>query len=234
MLRIKHRNGIFEISNRIYKCQLSEARGGSMTSLIYKGIDTMLKREGCEYWTSDKEHYEQEYSQSCRISVLNHYKLDKVIVMVYSSLVSPQLKLVGGHCIVKWIFDASPIIKTSFAILPDKPITKYDRYVCFRPNDFYKEYSFAYDKFEPIEQPSEIPDRFGNFWFEKYYPKEAYSTTVKNDSLFFAFEYDKEITDSIGLFTSKTMLELKSQAITKIVPCKEIFTSFRMKRFYES
>lgn len=209
MTYIENNNEII-ITTDNYTATLSKKHGGTLRNLIYKGIDTGLTREGCEYWSGNNDdHYEQEYSNYLKINYI-HESQNEIKISLQADLISPQLKITGGTCEVFWIFEEE-FIKHQYSIHAIENIAWHDKYFCFYPN-FYKFYSFYNSKIY-----KDIPLDFT--W--KNINKKCCDkhTWLQNEKLELNFLMDKKLSYK-GLYNSHSMLELKQENHSNDIPYK--------------
>lgn len=209
MIYTENNNEII-ITTNDYTATLSKQHGGTLRNLIYKGIDTGLIREGCEYWSGNNEdHYEQEYSNSyfLKINYINEYE-NEIRISLQADLVSPQLKTKGGICKVIWIFEVE-CINHEYTIHATENIALHDKYFCFHPN-FYNCYSF-YNHNIYKDIPLDFTWRnINNQCFDQ-------DTWLHNKKLSLNFLMDKKLTYK-GLYNSESMLELKQEHHSNDIP----------------
>lgn len=208
MLTYKIVDGNFTVQNQFYQATLSSSRGGTFTSLKFKGMDTGLFREGCEYWVDGGEHFEQEFSPVANIEIFDKSK-DYIMLKTTARLVSPSSKKDGGYCIVYWLFrDKNPIICSKYQVFPALTCDRTDKYVCFRP-DYYDAYSII--KKDGSFDLGKIGDEKGvtkadGWWYREAYLKWA---SFRNEKIGFSvIPNELNIT---GIWKSKSMTEIKTQ-----------------------
>lgn len=206
MVKIEKTKDIYSISNGIYSCNLSISRGGSMVAMAYNGVNTMLKREGCEYWGKE-DHYEQEFGGDGIITVAQDE--DGARILVESCLGSPITKVIGGQCSVEWHFDDTPIIKSIGSIIPNHKIVYFDRYVCFLPKS-YRNYFVRDAKSEYMKKIGTPKKRPWEIWFRNKGPGVVGLT---NTQMKFRFGFKESPITTV--FHSATMIEIKTTFPTK-------------------
>lgn len=207
-MKYTENNNEITITTNNYVATLSKKHGGTLNKLIYKGIDTGLTREGCEYWSGNNDdHYEQEYSNYLKINNVCESK-NEIRISLQADLISPQLKITGGTCDVLWIFDTK-FIEHKYTIHATKNIAWHDKYFCFHPN-FYNSYSF-YDSKIYEDIPLDFTWKNIN---KKCCDKH---TWLQNEKLELNFLMDKKLSFK-GLYNSHSMLELKQENHSNDIP----------------
>jgi hypothetical protein len=201
MLDLTDGRDVFIAKSDTFEAILSKRKGGSMTGLSFNGINTGLRREGCEYWIDNRTHYEQEFG-----SLLSFHAVKKseteISVNVKSTLVSPQKKEYGGEGNVEWTFCADGRIITKSQINPIFDPINYDKYVCFFP-DSYSHFSFCNDR-EDVEILKPKPGTVE--WFCTR--ADMGGIIIKNKKQAFEYSFDNKLYDC-GIYTTKNMIEIK-------------------------
>src|SRR5271157_3770005 len=202
MLTIDNNSQSCIVNCESYCAVLSKQHGGSLRELIFNNINTKLYREGTEYWLDEQIHYEQEFG---KLLYLN-YKLisdNQIDIFVYATLAQPvsnEDRVHGGFCKVKWNFKPDSIT-TSSQIIPCYPCDRYDKYVCFRPNQ-YVTYTTLNDN---IEKPIGNVDLETGWWKQKY--TNIGGMSVKKEDMKLSLVFDKHLNNA-GIYQSKGMMEV--------------------------
>jgi hypothetical protein len=203
MININDSQDIFFVKSDCFEAILSKRKGGSMRSLVIDGIDTGLKREGCEYWVNSKEHYEQEFGQILNFHV-SRISEHEISLVIRATLVSPKEKTLGGECDVVWSFQDNGLIVTKSRIVPVFSCLYYDQYVCFDPLKFKDFRVIGNTEYKKIGKPLSTE----TWWREMNTAIPGVS--IKNDALALNIAFDEKMTIA-GVYTSRSMLEIKFQ-----------------------
>jgi hypothetical protein len=189
------------VKNGVYECVFSTKKGGTMRRLKFSGIDTGLKREGCEYWT-DSAHYEQEYGALSSFDVIES-RDDYLHIRVCGTACSPQpiKHRTRGTCKTEYFFGDGNRIRTTSTIENMGNALRCDKYVCFH-SDYYGGYS---DSITGELREIGKPDDKGKEWSARHNWEQIVLFRKKN--LF-------TVTcgagpGSLGLFHTKHMIEVK-------------------------
>jgi len=200
MLAVKKRRNSVSVGTRNYVATVDYRFGGTLRRLVWRGVDTGLIREGCEYWRSDgdgRTHYEQEFGALHNISVQE--RPDSVRVVSTAGLVSPQLQregfaCVGGEGVTRYDFYEDRIISESVM----RPVFGYrivDKYICWAPT--------AYQFVNGV--PIGNPDTSG--WWRAHVSRPC---QVSSATSWFGIDWtDGEIMAAV--YRSETMLEVKPE-----------------------
>lgn len=224
MLSLKEQNNYLVIQNSYYTAKFNKRRGYSLESLIYKGIDTKLYREGCEFWCLDnKTHFEQEFGGEAIYKILEQSKKE-IIIEIESFLGYPK-KENAGKCKIQWIFNDTPVLESISSILPNFNIdcARDDRYVCFKANT-YSDYCY-YDgniEWKPIKQNLVKGSKQQSWGITVNFVKNILIKNKNNGILFIA---DSRLYHTI-VYHSYSMCEIKSQG-----PYKNTYTNIKIIPF---
>jgi len=144
MIEITKNKKNYIIKSDCYSLNINNS--GTIRRLFFNGINTGLKREGCEYWKEDGLHFQQEFGG------ILQFEQKRNRIEVTATLKSAKNKR-GGKCITKYNFKKDSIVIES-EISPACAMFSYDKYVCFNPKE-YTYYSFNGKDFNEIDK-----DRF--------------------------------------------------------------------------
>lgn len=201
MLEFNDGRDIFTVKSKTFEAVLAKRKGGTLRVLFFNGIDTGLKREGCEYWIDDKTHYEQEFGHIISLDVVEKTE-SRIIVNIKSTLTSPQKREHGGECEVEWIFSSDGTITTKSRIFPLYNVLNWDKYICFNPG-VYTTFAFLDDNKEVKILNPEHPK---TEWYSV--KKDAGGLMIRNDKNMFNLAFGKHLNDC-GIYTTKSMMEVK-------------------------
>jgi len=192
MIEITKNKKNYIVKSDYYSVNINNS--GTIRRLSFNGIDTGLKREGCEYWKADGLHFEQEFG-----SIL-HFEQERNRIKVTATLKSPKNKP-GGKCITKYNFKKNSIVIES-EIFPACAMVSYDKYVCFNPKE-YTHYSFDGKDFNEINKYSFIDT-------------DTKSITLKNGDKVIVIKCLSEISE-MRIYKTRSMVEIKPNWIDPIM-----------------
>ena len=210
-------NDIVIVKNENAEVHFSKEKGGTIRKVFFGGIDTGAKRAGCEYWSEGSDHYEQEYGKVLSFKKTEHD--DFIRVEVTATLVSPQLKSIGGKCESITEIYSTGKIRSLCRMFPDKKCNNYDQYYCFE-NGIYSEYNF-HGNGKSLNKIGEPPQ--GELWWMDLPNNKYTGIIIKSPVIAVSVKVDNKLTDETGIHTSRSMLELK---------CKD-FNPARVTEFCE-
>ncbi len=141
MVKIEKAKKGFLVSSDCYRIGIDNS--GTIRKMIYNGINTGVKRDGCEYWINKGVHFEQEFG-----SILKHSQKQNRL-SVTATVKVPYKKRGGGTCTTKYLFNDDSIVIES-EIHPKHKMITYDKYVCFTPGA-YTHYKVG-GEFKKIDQ----------------------------------------------------------------------------------
>jgi len=200
MIDIKETKKHIKIKSDYYCAILSKYNGGTMCKLLFRGKNTGLYRDGCEYWT-EEEHYEQEYGKILNIASEKHS--DRFKIEINAQVVCPRDKIVGGNCITKYFFENKPCIKTNSLIYPlFENVVSIDKYVCFKNNN-YKYFSANND----VNNIKKLLDSKGRM--KKYY-NNINKIKLNGNGRNIIIKTDK-LSTKMRIYKTKNMLEIKPE-----------------------
>jgi hypothetical protein len=196
------KDAIVAIGNN-FEIEFSLKHGGTLRKWIKGGIDLGITRQGCEYWIDNNIHYEQEFGEVIRNTINGN------LLIVEATLVSPQLKTIGGRCLSSYEILDSGIMDFKSILFPTDKINSYDSYICFN-HEMYSEYKF-HGKIEgkkKIIAPNNETD-----WFTEIVRNPGTSSVYGDHGHIDVIPDSNMILG--GIYRSIRMLEIKYHALEK-------------------
>lgn len=197
--------GVFIVKNQNIDVHIAKGYGGTVRRVLFKGIDSGIRRAGCEFWSNTIDHYEQEYGELLAIKAIRGP--DSMTINVKATLQSPQLRTKGGTCetIIEVTNDGRIVSKAR--LFPEKPVLNYDQYYCFN-QETYTHYNFiGFDnEFKKIQPPKP-----GELWWWEVNRDSAHGINLKNGNINNAVSIytDENLRSETGIYTSRNMMEVK-------------------------
>ena len=202
-IKVEPEGDIVSVKNGSTEVFFSKKKGGTIRKVVFDGKDSGMKRAGCEYWSNGVDHFEQEYGQLK--SFIIRKENGSVFVETSATVVSPQLKIPGGHSEMIIEINAEGKIISKARLFPTREIQSYDQYYCFN-NEIYTDYAFHGNgkTFNKIGFPK--PDAL--WWLDLQNDKYT-GVIVKSPALGVSVSTDKKLTSETGIHVSRSMMEIK-------------------------